>query len=604
MPPHENAAYLISPRYWRWLGSRASIAVLLWLVALGIGGQRLWHAWHSFDNNRNDPPERQRADGNSGHAEIDFGGQWLMGRMIVTGQARKLYHRDRQWAIVQAAYPLEDQPPMVREDRLQPGANRFFSRSRNEDLRTDAEWMMFWFMGEDSPELRTLGGSLAAMLAPNPLPIASVATTQAAIGRISPAVVEELAKPRIGGPLYPPIHAFVMAPFAVDNDPQSAYRIAQVLWLVLAYLAALGVSVLSRGWLPWSIASMLVLLYPGCRGCLDLAQNSTLTLTIVIWGWVLASRGWSLTGGAAWGLLAIKPTWAVAFLLVPLFTRRWRFLFAMAGVGGALVLATLPFVGVQVWLDWLQVGSKAQETYDVNQNWIHLSRDLNGLPRRWLIDFQRPEAERHNERAAILGTSLWLGVLLATAAITLTRVDRRRFVGLGPAFLFLGAYLSCLRFMYYDTLLSFAAVAVLIADRGLMRRAMIFQSKSVPIEQAAAIQDAQSAASAQGDGRWVGYINSLPLTIVVSLGLYENVLIASNIRSTISLGFLEKSSTGTPRIEVDVPLQLALDTMLLVALWAWLGVRLLLEKDQTPRSESSAAPMSGERISDSPTSTA
>lgn len=605
--PDNGRAYLIAPRYWQWLGFRSVRVVLLWLIALGIGGQRLWHARHAFDNPPSEPTERQRVDGNSGHAEIDFGGQWIMGRMLLEGHARQLYHREQHWPLVRSAYPIEQGKPIVNADRLRMPHHRVFPTRGNEDLSTDAEWMMYWFMGKDSPEWKTLGGSVAAASTPLPFPPGSLAVLLAVKDRVASDVVADLTMPHIGGPLYPPIHAFVMAPFAIGNDPRASYRIAQIIGIGLVYLAALGGSMLSRGRVWWSVASIAVLLYPGCRACLDLGQNSALTLNFVIWGWVLASRGWTAAGGAAWGLLAIKPTWAIAFLLVPLLTRRWRFLFAMCGVGASLALATLPVVGVQTWLDWLEVGREASIEYDVDENWIRLSRDLQGLPRRWLLDFHKPRAERHHITAAAIGWSLWAGVAAVTVGLALTRGDRRRFVGIAPAFLFLGAYLTCYRFMYYDALVSFIAVAVLVADRDLFGRATILQWRSVPIEH---VLDDRSCDRAS---HIAGYVNSFPLTLVVLLGLYENLLIASEIRSTVSLGFLAGSDAAPRKLEVDGPLHLALDTLLLVGLWGWCAVRLLIDRRgsdrchaglETPRSESSAAPMSADRISDSPTSTA
>ena len=101
-------------------------------------------------------------------------------------------------------------------------------------------------------------------------------------------------------------------------------------------------------------------------------------------------------GGFVWGLLAFKPTWALSFLLVLVVMRRWRMLFAMASTGAGLILITLPFVGVQAWLDWLAVGEKAATLYNVDYNWISLSRDLFGFPRRFFIDFDAPLYERDN----------------------------------------------------------------------------------------------------------------------------------------------------------------------------------------------------------------
>src|SRR5687767_11506651 len=63
--------------------------VLAWLLALGLAAGYLHWAWHYFD-------EPRRRDGNLGHVWIDFGGQWLLGRMIVEGRGEQLYVRGPQ----------------------------------------------------------------------------------------------------------------------------------------------------------------------------------------------------------------------------------------------------------------------------------------------------------------------------------------------------------------------------------------------------------------------------------------------------------------------------------------------------------------------------
>src|SRR5687767_12991139 len=67
--------------------------VLAWLLALGLAVGYLEWAWRFFD-------EPRRNDGNTGHVFIDFGGQWLLGRMIVEGQGRQLYNRSVQRELV------------------------------------------------------------------------------------------------------------------------------------------------------------------------------------------------------------------------------------------------------------------------------------------------------------------------------------------------------------------------------------------------------------------------------------------------------------------------------------------------------------------------
>ena len=137
-----------------------------------------------------------------------------------------------------------------------------------------------------------------------------------------------------------------------------------------------------------------------------------------IWGWALASRGYNVAAGIVWGLFAFKPVWAAAFFLVPLLMRRWRFCLAMVLTGAVLGALTLPFVGLQSWFDWLQVGSDASELYKVNKNWIHLSRDLQGLPRCMFMDFEKPEARRATPPLInALAWGLWGAVFGATVII-------------------------------------------------------------------------------------------------------------------------------------------------------------------------------------------
>ena len=86
---------------------RATRYVAAWLVAIGVMAASLTNAWFSFDNTSNDA----RNDGNSGHTTIDFGGQWLMGRMLVEGYGQHLYDRSYQRRVLLRAYPIEDEVP-------------------------------------------------------------------------------------------------------------------------------------------------------------------------------------------------------------------------------------------------------------------------------------------------------------------------------------------------------------------------------------------------------------------------------------------------------------------------------------------------------------
>jgi arabinofuranan 3-O-arabinosyltransferase len=579
--------YIVSPRVWAWLGTRRSHTVLLWLLTLGVGGYLTWHAFFWFDTPSNTPEERSRADGNSGHAQIDFGGQWVMGRMVVKGHARELYHRQRQWEVVRAGFPVENEAPLNRAEAIVPGPLRLFAKP-DEDLKHDADRMMGWFMGSDPQEWHVVGGAVVGPLAVDPFgnPFFAAALQDASTKTLTPEVIEKVTSPAIGGPLYPPIHAFLYAPLGLIDRPQQAYRVFQVIAAAFVVLAGLGIKILTRGRIWWSTGTVILFLYPGTRGGLDLGQNPSITLAIAIWGWALASRGYNVAGGAIWGLFAFKPVWGLALFLVPVLTRRWRFCVTMVLTGVGLAAATLPFVGLQTWFDWLAVGKEASALYNVNRNWITLSRDLHGIPRRILHDFTLPEADRDTPLANTLAWSLWGIVLVATAGIYLRYGDRKRSTGVGIGFLFFGAFLTCYRFMYYDVLLSAVGFAALLAEPLRFLRTREFSlaliSKTPPIGTARTLNPPPPATNPLGS-QLMGYINSFPLTVLALLMLIENSIGGMNLEATLGFGYYARVTTGadgatgliTPRVIADTSSNYPLETYLILALWMWCGLQLI-----------------------------
>ena len=419
--------------------------LLAWLAALSSAGVVLYIAWHSFDNYY---LNAQRPDGNCGHATIDFGGQWLMGRMLVTGHGRQLYNRNIQRAVLQAAYPDGDQEP---------------------GKKSDSDQLMEWLMGTDSKETAEAAATFA-------LPLGAANPWQEAVILASwdkeqtQQRLQLATRKQVGGPLYPPVNAFFYSPLGLLG-PRPAYHLQQIANLLLAFFAGLGISCLSRGRFWWPIATIGLLVFPGFFGSITLGQNSTVTLTILIWGWVLAERGWpgwgNALGGTLWGLLAFKPVWALAFFLVPFLSRRWWFCLAMVVTGSTLALLTLPFVGLESWFDWLKIGHDAAQLYNVDQNWIFLSRDLLGIPRRWLLDFGIPNEDRAKNwlMPSLIGWGLLLLIFEATVRLAVLR-RRQAAASDGPsaAFLFLGAWMSCYHFMYYDALLAALPVFLLFTQ--------------------------------------------------------------------------------------------------------------------------------------------
>ncbi len=525
--------------------SPRTVQLILWAVCLGVAWGRGYDAHTAYDNPPNAPEDQRRADGNFGHALIDFGGQWMMGRLVVLGHERELYHRDQHWKLAWEIYPRANETPERRQ-------NAFPKHLRNpnlgpDELRHDAEQMMYWMMGNDSPRWQDAAVAVGLAFLPDSMltnPFAPAAFASLSREKLSPEVIAELQRPAVGGPLYPPIHAFLYAPIALDPDPLRAYRTFQIGTVLLTFVAGRGIRAITRGRVAWPLATLAIFCFPGYQIGLQFGQNHVLTLTVLVWGWALAVRGRDTWGGAVWGLLAFKPTWGAVFFLLPLLVRRWRFCGTMILVGGGLCLATLPVVGLQTWLDWLAVGREASATYEVNENWIRLSRDLGGIPRRLLLDFNAPATDRKSPLSTALGWSAWLVVVTLTVGIYQWRGDRRLRTGLGAGFLALGAYLACYRFILYDAVLALLPLAILFANPNLFRRTGV------------------AWPAARG-----------PVAIVGLLYLIEIWLKKLGLAIAIPLG-------GSSKIAFDFSDESPWDTLLLLVLWAWCGWRLVRYGDR------------------------
>jgi arabinofuranan 3-O-arabinosyltransferase len=430
---------LSHPQLWkRFLLHPFTRYVAAWLIALGGAGASMYFAWTAFD-------EANRNDQNDGHTTIDFGGQYLMGRMLVRGYGQHLYHRQYQRRVLHEAYPRADENPSQE--------------------RSDAENLMTWIMGEDDHQAAETQASFVNTLAGSD-PLGAAVLLTAGQAEWTPERIERIAVPAVGGPLYPPVNSFVYYPLAL-LPPRWAYRGSQIANVLLAFVAGLGACYLSRGRIWWPVAAGVVLAFPGFNGSLNLGQNAALTFAVVTWGWALIARGHPGCGGIVWGFLAFKPVWALSFFLVPVLSRRWRVCLAMAGTGAALAALTLPFVGLHSWQEWLQIGTEGTQTYKYDSNWIHLSRDLLSMPRRWL-DFSDQVSwtdRRDNFLATLQGCVLLAAVFELTARVAVLRW-RKAHDGTGPgaAFLLLAAWLCSFHFMYYDFLLVCLPVFVLSTD--------------------------------------------------------------------------------------------------------------------------------------------
>src|SRR5437868_13493697 len=127
-------------RFVRFLLHRHTRYVLAWLLTLPVGIAVLTVAWTMFDTPKGEDGKPLRPGGNKGHTTIDFGGQWLIGRLLVLGQGRHLYHRNYQRAVLKAALPIEDEEPP--------------DPATKEKVAHDADALMEWLMGTDGPTIQ------------------------------------------------------------------------------------------------------------------------------------------------------------------------------------------------------------------------------------------------------------------------------------------------------------------------------------------------------------------------------------------------------------------------------------------------------------------
>jgi arabinofuranan 3-O-arabinosyltransferase len=470
LPPPCRAWLVRAVRFLLRRGTRRALA---WLALLGSLAIAIEWAWTCYD-------DVGRRDGNYGHATIDFGGQWLMGRMLVTGNGRRLYDRIALRRVLEEAYPRADsEDPRIDQHTgsspvptptSKPGESTALSTAGSEAKAGDVEHLLDWLLGQDDPEdAAQLGGYLAPLAATH----AGGAAALVAAGRESWQPIKQ----QLGGALYPPINAYLYAPLGL-LPPRLAYRLMQTFDLALLFAIAVLVQRISGGRVWWEVAAILLMGFPGFSGAFNLAQNTLFSVFLLVLGWRQLQVGRPVLAGVVWGLMAFKPVWAVAFFLVPLLTRRWRMALAMAVTGAVLSASTLPVTGSRVWVDWLALGSEASDTYARCETWIFLSRDLMGVPRRYLLTFAKDAYSAPDDpraaRATALGMGLWFAPLAVTVAAVVRRGRRGARVTGGPqaAFVLLGAWLACYHFMYYDVLLAYLPCCLLYAEpRRVWRRA-------------------------------------------------------------------------------------------------------------------------------------
>jgi hypothetical protein len=339
-------------RYWRRV-----LNGCCWLLAVLVAARTLEYAWTC-----------------KGHVTCDFAGQWLIGRMMGQGRGYQLYLVKPQREVLAHGYHGNELEWMYR------------------DLLLKGMW-------NSQPD-----------------------TT--------------LPRSEIEGPLYPPIWGMITMLWAW-LPPEPAHRVVVLIYALLAFVAAWCIRVATGERLRTGEAALAVWVFPNCYHGLVLGQNAIVTLFLVAAGLALWRRGRLWSAGLVWGLLAYKPVFFVALAWLPLVLMAWRVIAGMLTSAAVLLVATIPMLlpplpGIaaesdsgagykqilkrviywddqgpgwrialsrdrlarawEVWRRWWQVGQRAADVYDRDENWVWMSRDLYALPRRPIWDWPTLQA--------------------------------------------------------------------------------------------------------------------------------------------------------------------------------------------------------------------
>jgi hypothetical protein len=478
--------------------------LLSWAVLLGLAGGVTYecYTWADTDDHE---------FGTTGHTTVDFGGQWYLGRLLLDGQGRHIYERHHTWVVIRKHWPASPFPEYGlevdrrwirdwRKNQLKNNKgkdwvpNLFMSYLRplgatngveaavlaeanyqaqmhdrawygNPYRHTNSEDLMYWLMSveydREKEAAPTYGGCTAPLATLDPIGAAAIAVAGKEQVWTEPRMTRA-SKRLVGGNLYPPIHAFLYVPYALV-EPPVAYKLAVLTATVCALLAGLGLARATDGALWWPVASTLVIAFPNFRHAQGLGHNGAIIVAILAWGYHFLRHDADLRGGIIWGLMAYKPSWAVTFFLMLVVTRRWKAALGMGACAVVQILLTLPFVGVQSWLEWPQVIGQASEGYGMWRNWVDTSVDLLSYVRRMWTDFSQPEKQRDLFETRLMGYVL-IGVALEVTVRLASMRGRRakRWSYATTAFLMLGFWMTTFHITYYDTIFATVPVAVLL----------------------------------------------------------------------------------------------------------------------------------------------
>ena len=194
-------------------------------------------------------------------------------------------------------------------------------------------------MGDDDVAKENVASFLTPLAAVDDFTFANLLTYAWTKDRL-----DKLAKPSIGGPLYPPINAFVYYPLG-QLSPRWGYHAMQIMHTVLALVAGLGVCRLSRGRIWWPIAVMAIIGFPGFLGSIDLAAEFDSDSDHPDLGLGAHGRRAPRWRRDRLGITRLQAGVGAGLFPCPRGLQRWRFCLAMSCTGILMAAVTLPAVG-------------------------------------------------------------------------------------------------------------------------------------------------------------------------------------------------------------------------------------------------------------------
>jgi hypothetical protein len=167
--------------------------------------------------------------------------------------------------------------------------------------------------------------------------------------------------------VYPPSYLLLVLPFGALPFVAS-YLIFQ---LVTAGLlaAALGLGPDRRN--AKLLVAVSVLLSPAAAFNVVGGQNAFLISALAVAGFRVMRRD-PLAAGALLGVLTVKPQFCLLIPIALVAAREWRVLVSTVMSGTALVLISIPVVGIDLWVQWLRLATDIYAVGDAK--WIEYGR--------------------------------------------------------------------------------------------------------------------------------------------------------------------------------------------------------------------------------------